>query len=98
MHLVRYAGVLSAARKLRPLVVPPPAAEDVAPELVTHAHGDDEKPATHRFERFLRHLGEPVDLPPLSSARGPPFFCGRAVRRKLGELDEEPRQTEIFGS
>jgi hypothetical protein len=139
MHLVRYAGVLSAAHKLRPLVVPPRPAEDTPPELElgAHDHGDPEKPVTHRchywpwarllkrsfdvdgekcdrcgarmklralviaqasIERFLRHLGEPVHPPPLSPARGPPFFRSAAVRRKLGELDREPRQLEIFGT
>ena len=137
MHLVRYAGVLSAAHKLRPLVVPPLPAEDAPPEPVAHDHRDPEKPATHRcqywrwarllkrsfdvdgdkcdrcgarmklralviapasIERFLRHIGEPVEPPPLSPARGPPFFQSRAVRRKQGELDREARQLELFAT
>ena len=137
MHLVRYAGVLSAAHKLRPLVVPPRPAEETPPELNAHDHRHPERPATQRchywpwarllersfdvdgekcdrcgarmkrralviappsIERFLRHLGEPFDPPPLSPARGPPFFRSAAVRRKLGNLDEEARQMEIFGT
>jgi len=34
--------------------------------------------------------------PPLSPARGPPFFRSKAVRRKLGELDGDARQLEII--
>lgn len=44
--------------------------------------------AAASIERLLRHLGEPVDPPLLSPARGPPFFRSPAVRRKLGELDK----------
>ena len=43
-------------------------------------------------ERFLRHLGEPTEPPPLSAARDPPFFKSRAVRRKLGDLYQEYAQ------
>jgi hypothetical protein len=43
-------------------------------------------------ERFLRHLGEPTEPPPLSAARDPPFFKSRAVRRKLGDLHDEYAQ------
>jgi hypothetical protein len=43
-------------------------------------------------ERFLRHLGEPTEPPPLSAARDPPFFKSRAVRRKLGDLYDEYAQ------
>ena len=41
-------------------------------------------------------VGEPVDPPALSPARGPPFFKSRAVRRKFGELEAPRAQTEIF--
>ena len=32
--------------------------------------------------RFLRHLGEPTDAPPMSPARGPPFWKSRVLRQK----------------
>lgn len=41
--------------------------------------------------RYLRHLGEPVDPPPLSPARGPPYYQSRLLRRR-----PEPEQTEMF--
>jgi len=54
-----------------------------------------------RIERFLRHLGEPIEAPPLSAARDPPYFKTRAVRRALGELNPPPSagrtQGEMFG-
>jgi hypothetical protein len=43
-------------------------------------------------ERFLRHLGEPTEPPPLAAARDPPFFKSRAVRRKLGDLYQQYAQ------
>jgi hypothetical protein len=53
------------------------------------------------IQRFLRHLGEPTDAPPLQAARDPPYFKSRAVRRALGELDPPPSagrtQGELFG-
>jgi hypothetical protein len=52
--------------------------------------------AAASVERFLRHIGEPIDPPPLSPARGPPFFQSRVLRRKLGELElARGRQTEM---
>ncbi len=42
--------------------------------------------AAASIERYLRHLGEPTEPPPLSPARGPPFFKCRVRRRKFGEL------------
>ncbi len=50
------------------------------------------------IERFLRGIGESAEVPPLSPARGPPFFKSRAVRRKLGELDAPRDQMEMFGA
>jgi hypothetical protein len=32
--------------------------------------------------RYLRHLGEPIDPPPLSPARGPPYYQSRVLRRR----------------
>lgn len=52
--------------------------------------------AAASIERLLRHLGEPVDPPALSPARGPPFFRSPAVRRKLGALGATRGQTEMF--
>jgi len=139
-HTVRYAGVLSAASKLRPLVVPPPLESPVA-TADGHARGGAHeplpprkpKPATHRsvyrpwaellkrsfaidvltcarcggraklialvtkpasIERFLRHLGEPTEVPALSPARGPPFWRSRALRRKAAGTS--PAQAELF--
>jgi hypothetical protein len=43
--------------------------------------------AAASIARYLRHLGEPTEPPPLSPARGPPFFKSRVLRRKFGELD-----------
>jgi hypothetical protein len=43
-------------------------------------------------ERFLRHLGEPTEAPPLSAARDPPYFKSRAVRRKLSDVYHEYAQ------
>jgi hypothetical protein len=55
--------------------------------------------AAANIERFLRYLGEPTELPPLSPARGPPFFKSRVLRRKLGELEGvAERQTQMFSS
>jgi len=137
---VRYGGVLSAASKLRALVVPPPPSVIVAP-LDSHAdaNGADEplarkpKPASHRsvyrpwaellkrsfaidvrtcarcggraklialvtkptsVQRFLRHLGEPTEVPALSPARGPPFWKSRALRRMAAAT--RTAQTDLF--
>ena len=45
-HTLKYAGVLASAHKLRPLVVPPPPAEDASEDA--HGHDKPEHPATHR--------------------------------------------------
>ena len=50
------------------------------------------KPAS--IARFLRHLGEPTEVPALSSARGPPFWKSRALRRKAAGTS--PAQAELF--
>ena len=54
------------------------------------------RPASIR--RYLRHLGESTEAPPLAPARDPPYFNSRALRRKLGELEEQPLQVELFAS
>jgi hypothetical protein len=54
------------------------------------------RPASIR--RYLRYLGEPTEAPPLAPARDPPYFKSRALRRKLGDLDEPPAQRELFGA
>jgi hypothetical protein len=41
----------------------------------------------HNIERLLRHLGEPLEPPPRSPARDPPFFKTQVLRRKFGELN-----------
>jgi hypothetical protein len=47
--------------------------------------------------RYLRYLGEPPLLPPLSPASGPPYFKSRVLRRKLGELEGiSERRTQMF--
>jgi hypothetical protein len=54
--------------------------------------------AAASIARYLRHLGEPTEPPPLSPARGPPFFKSRVLRRKFGELDSSTgagSQTEM---
>jgi hypothetical protein len=140
-HTVRYAGVLSAASKLRALVVPPPPDAPVATAADGHASGiaheplppRKPKPASHRstyrpwaellkrsfsidvltctrcggraklialvtkpasIQRFLRHLGEPTEVPAMSPARGPPFWKSRTLRRKAAPTC--PAQTELF--
>jgi hypothetical protein len=40
--------------------------------------------------RYLRHLGEPTQPPPLAPARAPPFWRVRELRRK------PQAQTEMF--
>jgi Putative transposase len=40
--------------------------------------------------RFLRHLGEPTEPPPLAPARAPPYFQSRVLRRRPAE------QAELF--
>jgi hypothetical protein len=50
------------------------------------------------IDRFLRHIGESTEPPPLAPARAPPFFKSRVVRRKLGELDRAPAQVAMFGA
>ena len=55
--------------------------------------------AAASIERFLRHLGEPTEPPPLAPARGPPFFKSRVLRCKLGELDGvAERQMQMLSS
>jgi hypothetical protein len=44
------------------------------------------------FARYLRHLGEPIDPPPLSPARGPPYFQSRILRRRPAPQ----QQAEMF--
>jgi hypothetical protein len=52
--------------------------------------------AAASIQRYLRHVGESPDPPPLSPARGPPFFKSRVLRRKFGELDGRAgSQTEM---
>ena len=38
--------------------------------------------------RFLRHLGEPTEPPPLSPARAPPYFQSRVLRRRPADQGE----------
>ena len=38
--------------------------------------------------RYLRYLGEPTEPPPLLSARAPPYFQSRALRRRPAEQGE----------
>jgi hypothetical protein len=134
-HVIRYAGVLASAHRLRSRVVPPPPTQDKIETAHTHA-SERQRPPTHRsryrpwaelmkrafaidvdtcekcgarmrlralitaaesIERFLRRIGEPTDPPPLSPARGPPFFKSRVLRRKLDELDDAAAwQTQMF--
>ena len=54
------------------------------------------RPASIR--RYLSHLGESTEAPPLSPARDPPYFRSRVLRRKLGELEEQSSQVELLAS
>jgi len=38
--------------------------------------------------RFLRHLGEPTEPPPLSPASAPPYFQSRVFRRRRADQGE----------
>jgi hypothetical protein len=46
------------------------------------------------IHRFLRHLGEPTEVPAMSPARGPPFWKSRTLRRKAAST--RPTQNELF--
>jgi hypothetical protein len=51
--------------------------------------------------RFLRHLGEPTEPPPLAPARAPPYWQVRELRRELRwqvrELRRKPQpQSDLF--
>ena len=46
------------------------------------------------IQRLLRHLGEPTEPPKLSSARSPPFYESRVLRRRSPEVRP---QMETFG-
>ena len=47
--------------------------------------------------RFLRHLSEPTEAPPIAPARDPPYYKTRTVSRALGELDPPPREDRMQG-
>jgi hypothetical protein len=48
------------------------------------------------IERYLRHIGEPIDLPTLAPARDPPFFKSRVLRRKLRDFDHGARAQQAM--
>jgi hypothetical protein len=48
------------------------------------------------IERYLRHIGEPIDLPTLVPARDPPFFKSRVPRRKLRDFDHGSRAQQAM--
>jgi Putative transposase/Transposase zinc-binding domain len=109
MHLVRYAGVLAAAHKWRPRVVPPrPDSDDTASDSA-HAHEKSDKPATHRsgywpWARLLkRSLGLDADR---CDACGAKMRLRALVVRaesiarfltKLGEPTEPPKLSPARG-
>jgi hypothetical protein len=41
--------------------------------------------------RYLRHIGEATEVPPLAPARGPPYYQSRVLRRR-----SSPQQTQMF--
>ncbi len=43
------------------------------------------------ISRYLHHLGEPTDPPPLAPARGPPYYQSRVLRRR-----PSPQQVDMF--
>jgi hypothetical protein len=45
------------------------------------------------IERFLRHLGEPTEPPPLEPARAPPYYRSPTLRHRLSA---PPAQAELF--
>jgi hypothetical protein len=54
--------------------------------------------AARSIERLLAHLGEPTEPPPVSPARGPPFFKSRVGARKMGGLGGPQDQLDMFGA
>jgi hypothetical protein len=55
--------------------------------------------AAASIDRYLRYLGKPTELPPLSPARRPPFFQTRVLRRRFTHLDGAARrQIELLSS
>jgi hypothetical protein len=34
------------------------------------------------IDRFLKHLGEPIEPPPLAAARAPPYWQARELRHR----------------
>ena len=57
-------------------------------------------PQVEFFVELFRFLmdGHNSHVAPLAPARDPPYFKSRALRRKLGELEEQPSQVELFAS
>jgi hypothetical protein len=39
--------------------------------------------------RYLRHIGEPTEPPPLAPARGPPYYQSRVLRRRPALQQQE---------
>jgi len=50
--------------------------------------------APRSIRRFLAHLGEPVEPPPISPARDPPTYQSRILRRRALDLDPAPAFVE----
>ena len=90
MHLVRYSGVLAAASKLRPLVVPPPPAAPVEPSAHNQRAAKPRRP-THRSryrpwaELLKRTFAIEVEVCPKCSGR-----------MKLIALVTEPKSVSRF--
>ncbi len=91
-HLVHYSGILGAASKLRPFVVPAPPPKAVADS--THSHR--EHPPTHRsvyrpwaelLKRTFQIDVERCECGGRFKLCDPPYFKTQVLRRKLGELN-----------
>jgi hypothetical protein len=94
MHLLRFAGVLASAHKMRPLVVPPlpPSTSDDP-----HAHPQSPKPATHRchywrwaalLKRSLGIDGDPCDRCGARMKLRALVIAAASIQRLLRQLGE----------
>lgn len=95
MHTVRFAGVLSAAHKWRPLVVPPAPDEELADDRPAHEH--TQRPATHRchywpwarlLQRSLAVDGEKCDACGARMKLRALVFAVHSIERMLRHLGE----------
>lgn len=78
----RWAELLARTFGLDPAICGRCGGEMKVVALVTHPDS---------VARYLRHLGEPTEPPPLTPARGPPYYQSRVLRRR-----PTSQQAEMF--